>query len=368
MHIDLDAFFAAVEQREHPEWKGRPVVVGADPKQGRGRGVVSTCSYEARKFGIKSAMPISIAYRLCPTAIFVRPDFQLYSSASDGVMKILRNYSEKFEQVGIDEAFIDVTSKFGSYRRNEIEQFAAAIKSEIREKEKLSCSIGVASNKLVAKIASDFRKPDGLTTVDEGREKEFLEKLPVRKLIGVGEKTEAVLKEKGLETVGELAAFPPEALHREFGKYGIYLHEAANGRDESEVYESYQIKSITRNTTFEQDTKEAGIIFAAIDEMLEDSCKALIENNLRCRTIGIRIRFEDFETHTREKTLNEPTTDLDVMNSVANKLLEQFLADNRKIRLVGVRLARLDEADKKQRTMKDFIPQNAESYQLQHFR
>ncbi|MBI2549864.1 DNA polymerase IV [Candidatus Woesearchaeota archaeon] len=355
MHADLDAFYAAVEQREHPEWMGKPVVVGADPKQGKGRGVCMTASYEARKFGIRSAMPISKAYKLCPTAIFTPPNFPLYTAASDAVMNILRSYSDKFEQVSIDEAFIDVSSKFSGRKKDEIESFAAAIKNEIGEKEKLSCSIGVASNKLVAKIASDFKKPDGLTIVELGKEKEFLSPLPVRKLIGVGEKTEIVLKEMGVITIGELALLPQELMLKEFGKSGLYLHEAANGIDDSEVEENYEIKSINRNTTFEEDTKDESLIFAAIDEMLEDAHNALTANNFCCRTVGVRVRFEDFETHTKEKTLNEATADIGTIKSVAKKLLQPFFSDNRKIRQVGIRLAHLEEVDKKQKMVSEYF-------------
>lgn len=355
MHIDLDAFYAAVEQREHPEWKGLPVVVGADPKQGNGRGVVSTCSYEGRKFGIRSAMPISQAYRLCPAAIFVRPNFQLYTAASEAVMGILRSHVDKFEQVSIDEAFIDITTKISNSSRDEIEKLAAAIKEEIREKEKLSCSIGVASNKLVAKVASDYKKPDGLTIVEPGDEKEFLSPLPVRKLIGVGEKTELALKETGINTIGEIASTPQDFMIDEFGKMGLYLHQAANGIDNSEVEESYEIKSINRNTTFDDDTKDEAIIFAAIDEMLEDAHNYLTAGNFRCKTVGIRARYEDFETHTREKTLPEATADLGLMKATARQLLQQFFTDSRKIRQVGIRLAQLEEVDKRQKLVNEYF-------------
>ena len=355
MHIDLDAFYAAVEQREHPQWEGLPLVVGADPKRGKGRGVVMTASYAARKFGIKSAMPISKAYRLCPTAIYTPPNFPLYAAASDAVMKILRSYSGKFEQVSIDEAFIDVTGKVSNSSRGEIERLAAAIKNEIKEKEKLSCSIGVASNKLVAKIASDFKKPDGLTIVEPGKEKEFLAPLPVRKLIGVGEKTEIVLKGMGINTIGELAALTPEFLQKEFGKMGIYLLEAANGIDTSEVEENYEIKSINRNHTFEEDTKDKAFIFAAIDEMLEDAHSYLTAGNFRCKTVGIRVRFEDFETHTKEKTLSEAATDILTIKKIARQLLQPFFSDKRKMRQVGIRLAHLEEIDKMQRMVHEYF-------------
>lgn len=355
MHLDMDAFYASVEQREHPEWKGLPVVVGADPKEGFGRGVAMTCSYEARKFGIKSAMPISQAYRLCPTAIFVRPNFPLYLAASESAMAVLRSHCDKFEQVSVDEAFIDVTAKLSDSSKGEIEKFAAAIKNEIREKEQLSCSIGAASNKLVAKIASDYRKPDGLTIVEPGDERVFLSPLPVRKLIGVGEKTELALKELGISTIGELASTPQDFMIKEFGKMGLYLHEAANGIDDSEVEENYEVKSISRNTTFDEDTRDEATIFAAIDEMLEDAHIYLAAGNFRCKTVGIRVRFEDFETHTKEKTLSEATTDISTIKKTAKQLLQQFFSDSRKVRQVGIRLAQLEEVDRKQKLVQEYL-------------
>ncbi len=353
MHVDMDAFFAAAEQREHPEWKGKPVVVGADPKQGKGRGVVATASYEARKFGIKSAMPISKAYKLCPTAIFARPNFQLYISASESVMKILRSHSGKFEQVSIDEAFMDLAGK--AKGMDEAAKLAAEIKKEILEKEKLGCSIGIASNKLVAKTASDFRKPDGLTIVEPGNEKEFLEPLPVRKLTGVGPKTEAMLGGIGITSIGELAAVPAGLLEKELGKFGVYLHEAANGIDESEVEENYEIKSVSRNLTFEEDTRDKALVLAAIEEMARDACASLKESGLSCRTAGIRIRFEDFETHTKEKTLAEATADSPIVTKTAKQLLQPFFSDKRKIRLVGIRLSHFQQRDQKQRMMQEYV-------------
>ena len=353
MHLDMDAFYAAVEQREHPEWRGKPVVVGADPKQGSGRGVAMTASYEARKFGIRSAMPISVAYRLCPTAFFTPPNFPLYIAASESVMGVLHNHAGKFEQVGIDEAFIDVTGKV--HNTDEIEKLALAIKKEIREKEKLSCSIGAAPNKLVAKVASDYKKPDGLTIIAAGGEKWFLAPLPVRKLIGVGEKTEAVLKQIEINTIGDLAALPLEYLAKEFGKMGLYLHEAANGIDKSEVEENHEVKSINRNTTFDEDTLDGALIFTVIDEMLEDAHAAMAGHGFSCKTIGIRVRFEDFETHTKEKTLGEPATDISLIKGTAKKLLQPFLGDARKIRQVGVRLANLAGAGESQRRIGEYF-------------
>ncbi len=202
-HLDMDHFYTAVEERERPEIRGKPVIVGADPKGGKGRGVVSTSNYVARKVGVRSGMPISQAWRLCPEAVYLPPNFPLYIKVSDEIMAIARRYAGKFEQWGIDEAFLDVTGKVSDYV--EAEALACQIKQEIKEKESLTCSIGVGPNKLVAKVASDFQKPDGLTVVRDEEVEVFLAPLPVRKLLWVGRKTEAKLKALGVNTIGDLA-------------------------------------------------------------------------------------------------------------------------------------------------------------------
>jgi len=213
-HLDMDHFYTAVEERERPELKGKPVIVGADPKNGRGRGVVSTSNYEARKAGVKSGMPISRAWKLCSEAVFLPPNFPLYIRVSEEVMEIVKHFADKFEQWGIDEAFLDVTSRVRNFA--EAETLAKEIKREIRAKENLTCSIGVGPNKLVAKIASDFRKPDGITVIKEEEVEDFLAPLPVRKLLWIGHKTEAKLKTIGVTTIGELARSDPTVLNEMF--------------------------------------------------------------------------------------------------------------------------------------------------------
>jgi len=352
MHIDLDAFFAAVEEREHPEYKGKPVVVGADPREGKGRGVVSTCNYSARKYGIHSAMPISQAYKACPDAVFVRPNMQLYIQTSRKIMAIIRKYGDSFQQVSVDEAFIDATDavkKYGSSR-----ELAESIKKEVEDKEKLTCSIGIGSNKLIAKIASDFNKPDALTIVKPGKEKEFLAPLPVRKLWGVGVKTEEHLKKKSIETVRQLAAVREEVLVKELGKFGSYIHRAALGYGSTDVSEDYEgAKSMSRNTTFYEDTKDSEKIEAALDKMSESVHNNMIKDDYKCRTIGIRVRFADFDTFTRKKTIS-PTDDVKKIKEITKKLLQPFYSDKRKIRLVGVRVTNFVEADAKQKTVTEY--------------
>jgi len=240
LHVDLDAFFPSVEVREHPELKGKPVIVGADPKEGKGRGVVSSASYEARKFGIKSAMPISRAWKLCPQGAYLRPHFDLYIPASNSIMKILKSHADKFEQGGIDEAYLDISSQVKDF--DEASEFAGKLMEEVLDKEKLTCSIGVAPNKMLAKIGSDFKKPYGFTVIREEDAKEFLSTLKVRKIPGVGPKTERRLKDLKIETIGDLAAINPEQLTRLFGVWGSRLHEYASGIEYSEVIVGYETK------------------------------------------------------------------------------------------------------------------------------
>jgi DNA polymerase IV (archaeal DinB-like DNA polymerase) len=339
LHVDLDAFFPSVEVRERPEFNGKPVVVGADPKEGRGRGVVSSASYEARKFGIKSAMPISRAWKLCPNCVYLRPHFDLYIPASNSIIKILRSHADKFEQGGIDEAYLDISSQVKDFE--EAREFAKQLMEEVLEKERLTCSVGVAPNKLVAKIASDFKKPFGLTVVKEEDVKEFLFLLDVRKIPGVGPKTERILKEANIETISDLASANPEMLTRFFGVWGVRLHEFANGIDSSEVVEEYETKSIGRDTTFEKDADDEARILQVLDELAEEVHEDVIANGFKFKTITVRVRYQHFDTHTRSKSLLFPTNDLNILRNNAKRLIAPFLRGNKKIRLIGVRVSNL---------------------------
>ncbi len=350
LHIDLDAFFAAVEQREHPEFKGKAVIVGADPKQGSGRGVVSTASYEAREFGVRSAMPISKAWRLCPQGIYVRPNFVLYAKVSHATMMIIKKYADKFEQVGIDEAFLDVTNKVNDYE--EAEKLAGKIKKEILNKSKVTCSIGIGPNKLIAKLASDYKKPYGTTVVKPEDVKKFVSKLSVRKLPGIGPKTESVLKEMKIENVEQLAKADVKSLVDIFGVFGYRMHEMSLGIDESEVIEKYEIKSIGRETTFEEDVDSPEIVFNAIDELVDEFHEDLIASDIQFKTVSIKIRYENFETHTRAKTLEFYINDKQIIKETAKQLIQPFLNLERKVRLVGVRVSGLKFGGK-QKTLKE---------------
>jgi len=339
LHVDLDSFFPSVEVRAHPELKDLPVVVGADPKEGKGRGVVSSASYEARNYGVRSAMPISRAWKLCPHCIYLRPHFDLYIKASSAIMKILKSHADKFEQAGIDEAFLDISNRVKDFE--EAIGFAKKLMEEILSKEGLTCSIGVAPNKMVAKIASDYRKPYGLTRVKEEDVKQFLFSMKVRALPGVGPKTERRLKELKIETINDLANASPEMLTRLFGIWGSRLHEFAQGIDYSEVKEEYETKSMGREVTFEGDIEDEDLILSALDELAEEVHREVIGNAFQFKTITIKVRYQHFDTHTRAKSLLFPTNNLEILKNNARRLIAPFLRDNKRIRLIGIRVSNL---------------------------
>jgi len=348
VHVDMDQFFAAVEEREHPELKGKPVVVGADPKGGKGRGVVSTCNYEARKFGIRSGMPISRAWKLCSDAVYLPVNFKLYIQTSSRIMAILREYADKFEQWGLDEAFLDVTLRVRSFE--EAEKLAKDIKQRIRESEGLTCSVGVGPNKLVAKIASDFKKPDGLTVVDEKAVESFLAPLPVGELLWVGKKTERRLNEMRIKTIGDLAAYDVSVLTEKFGVMGVQYSLMARGIDESEVAERGEIKSVGREVTFEEDTSDHNLVLKTLDKLSEEIHKEIVEGKMLFKTVTVKIRFENFETHTHGKTHSFFTDRLQDLQKAARELAQTYLRENRKVRLIGVRASTL-KSSKEQKTL-----------------
>jgi DNA polymerase IV (DinB-like DNA polymerase) len=344
LHVDMDHFFTAIEERMHPEYRGKPVIVGADPKEGKGRGVVSTCNYEARKYGVRSGMPISRAWKLCPNAIYLPVNYELYTKVSERIMAILRKYADKFESWGIDEAFLDVTSKVRDYA--EAEALARQIKKEILEKEGLTCSIGIGPNKLVAKIASDYQKPDGLTVVTEEEAERFLAPLPVRKLLWVGRKTEQKLRAMGIKTIGDLARHDPTVLAETFGVIGTQLYLMAHGIDKSEVEEQRQIKSISRDITFEEDTSDFNLVLNTLEKLAEEVHNDLMRQQLYFKTVTVRVRYENFETHTHSRTLPFMTNRLQDLKKTAKELIQDYLKPERKIRLIGVRVSNFISAEK----------------------
>ena len=348
LHIDMDHFYTAVEERINPRLKGRPVVVGADPKEGKGRGVVHTCNYEARSFGVRSGMPISRAWKLCPQAVYLPVNYKLYTQVSNEIMEILRKHADKFEQWGIDEAFLDITSKVRDCI--EAEALAHKIKKEVVGKTGLTCSIGIGMNKLVAKIASDFQKPDGLTVIKQDEVEKFLAPLPVRRLLWVGRKTEQKLGNMGIKTIGDLARYDPTVLAETFGVVGAQLYFMAHGKDESEVEERGEIKSIGRDTTFDQDTTDFKFVLETLRQLAEDVYKEILERRLFFKTVTVRVRYENFETHTRSKTLPFMSDRLKDLDKTAIDLLNYYLRPDRKIRLIGIRASNFISSEK-QRTL-----------------
>jgi len=338
--VDLDAFYASVEQRENPSLRGASLIIGADPKQGKGRGVVVACSYEARKRGVRSGQPISRAYRLCPDGVYIRPNLALYGQVSNDVMQLLRKFADKFEQVSIDEAFLDVSQICPGFG-GPIE-LAKQVKSELRQSEGLTCSIGIAPNKSAAKIASDFQKPDGLTYVDPEHVREFLAPLPVSKISGIGRKTEQRLNELGIKTIGDLAAYPAKALYKRFGKSGIWLWAIANAEEKVEVQETYVMKSIGAEHTFEIDTDDWSAIDNELLALVDSVHKRLLDEVMTYRTVTLKIRFTGFETYTRADTLRFATSSKDEISDAIRELSNEFRRYPKKVRLVGVRVSGLE--------------------------
>jgi len=347
LHVDMDHFFSAVEEREHPEIIGRPVVVGADPKGGTGRGVVKTCNYEAREFGIYSGLSISKAWRLCPSAVFLRGNYRLYKEASKKIMAILRKYSERSQPWGLDEAFLDISPEVRNFE--EAIKLAESIKHEILWRERLTCSIGIAPNKLVAKIASDYKKPDGLTVVPEAAVESFLAPLPVRRMLWVGEKTERRLNEMGIVTIGDLASFDVSVLVKRFGVMGSRYHQYAHGIHESEVGGRRGMrKSVGHESTFSTDTGNYDLIFKRLDDLCQRVHKRTARNNLLFKTVTVKIRYQNFETHTHGRTLSFFTNRLQDLRKAVQKLAQDDLNGNEKIRLLGVRVSSLKSTDEQE--------------------
>jgi DNA polymerase IV (DinB-like DNA polymerase) len=347
LHLDMDSFYASVEMGERPELRGKPVVIGADPKQGKGRGVVATCSYEARAFGIRSAMPISQAFVLCPHAVFLPPDFPRYVKASADVMAILKAHGFPFEQVSIDEAFLDV-SRLGTF--SAATDLAVRIRDTILTQLGLTCSIGVAPTKVVAKIASDIHKPGGLTVVEPENLFSFLAPMPVRKIPGIGKKSEAELFEMGIRTIQDLAACNIQVLIARFGRSAIALQEIAAGIDRSEVKEREGVKSVSRETTFINDTDDERLIAATMDALAEEVCRNLSDESLHYRTVTVKVRYQGFVTRTKALTLPHYTGDPATVRTCAHSLLRDIF-DGRKIRLLGIRLSSFDTCDARQMTL-----------------
>jgi DNA polymerase-4 len=335
LHVDMDAFFASVEQQRRPELRGKPLVIGGngDPMK---RGVVSTASYEARRFGIHSAMPLRVAWRLCPEAVFLPVDYREYARISDVIKGILREVTPVMEDMGIDEAFLDIS---GIDRHPE--EVAREIKERIWATTGLTCSIGIAPNKLLAKIASDMEKPDGLTIIGKEDVPTCIWPLPARKLRGVGPKTEEHLKGMGVETVGDLAALQLETLINRFGlSYGNYLFEAARGIDDTPLATQWEPKSMSRETTFQHDVGNRQVLFKVLAELAGEVVTGLKEEGYLGKTVTVKVRYSDFETHTHAKTLPHATCREEEIRRAAFACFSCFEL-KKKVRLIGVRVSGL---------------------------
>ncbi|MCA9735012.1 MAG: DNA polymerase IV [Deferribacteres bacterium] len=356
MHLDMDAFFAAIEQLDNPEYRGKPVVVGADPQGGKGRGVVSTASYEARTYGIHSALPISQAYRLCPHAIFVRGRIQRYVELSRKIIEIIKNYSPVVEQISIDEAFVDIS---GSLRLlGSAKEIAVKLKADILQQTGLKASVGIAPNKFIAKIASDLEKPDGLTICEQGHEKAFLAPLPIRKLWGVGARTEERLQKLGIHTIGDIAAFDVKKLTEKLGVWGFGLWKLANGIDNRKIGTQHKRKSISEERTFNEDVADYTTVEKTLFKIADELSRTMRRKALKGRTITLKLRLEGFDTFTRSKKLTDYVQDADSLRAVVVGMFRQFPINERKVRLVGIAVSQLNTLGGEQLPLFENTPAN----------
>ncbi len=351
LHIDMDSFFASAEVIRHPELQGKPLVIGAPPKEGKGRGVVSTCSYEARKFGIHSAMPVSRAWVLCPHAIFLPPDTKYYQVVSQRIMKILISFGYPFSQVSIDEAYIDV-STLENYES--AQNLAGEIKLSILNSEGLTCSIGIGPSMVTAKIASDLNKPDGLVIIRPETIIPILSPLPVRTVPGIGKKTCVILDGMGIKTIGDLMNTDVQKLTEKFGRFGARMSELSQGIDREAIRENESFRSVSREYTFEEDTNDKTLVINTLEILINELHNVIIAEKILFKTVTVKIRYTGFKTYTRSVTLNHPSQAIICIKENADKILADFIKKD-KIRLVGIKLSNLLPATTRQTVLADFI-------------
>ena len=340
LHADLDAFYASVEQLDNPELRGKPVVVGGPPEA---RAVVTTASYEARKFGVRSAMPMSRALRLCPQAVRISPRFDRYGEVSQQVMAVFRALTPLVEPLSMDEAFLDVTARITRYQG--IEAIAQRLKADVKARTKLTVSIGGATNKAVAKIASDFQKPDGLVIVPPGGEAAFLAPLPVRALWGVGPRAEQILKAAGYDTIGRLAQAEPTQVESLLGSRGPFLLQMARGIDERMVEPDHERKSVGAETTFPRDLPDGPGLRAELRRVALDAARRLASSGAQARTVVLKLRYADFRTISRQSSSPAPTDDADEISARADELLNAAVEEGDRFRLIGVHCTNLAEQE-----------------------
>lgn len=351
IHIDMDAFYASIEQRDNPSLKGKPLVVGGSP---HGRGVVSTCSYEARKYGIHSAMPCKEAYIRCPYAVFVRPRFYVYKEVSNQIRNIFHRYTDLVEPLSLDEAFLDVTENKKKIKSATI--IAKLIKEDIKRETGLTASAGVSYNKFVAKLASDYQKPNGLTVITEDNVQEFLDTLPVKKFFGVGKVTERVLKNNGINTGYDLRNTSLEKLEKIFKNRGLELYNFARGIDNRPVNPTRIRKSIGAETTLiENKNIDDAETVMILDELCEEVAERMAKEDKVAKTITLKIKFEDFKTITRSLSVSDYIRNYDDIRFYAAELLTHVEDTNKTIRLFGVTVSNLEKEAFEEITLFDYI-------------
>ena len=341
-HVDMDHFFTAIEAREHPQFREKALIVGANPKEGHGRGVVSTCNYHARKYGITSGMPISQAWRRCPSATFLPPNYQLYRTVSNQIMEILQTHCPHSEPYGIDEAFLDMTDSLEQF--HEATKVAQIIKQDIYSQTNLTCSVGVAPTKLIAKMASEYQKPDGLTVVNEADIIKFISPLSVRKLWGIGKKTQQKMNADGIITINDLLRQKPSKLIDLFGAKARYLIQMLHGvtpQDRKLPSTKRQRKSISKEHTFSSDLLDQNEIFRVIDQLATKIHAKAKKRHYWFKTITVKIRYQNFETHTYSSTLRLLTCQRQQLCTEAHRLRQRHLIPDRHIRLIGVKISNL---------------------------
>jgi len=337
IHIDMDAFFASVEQRDNPQYRGRAVIVGGSPDK---RGVVAACSYEARKFGIHSAMSSAMAQRLCRDAVFLKPRFDAYRTVSNQLHTIFKTFTDQIEPLSLDEAFLDVT-ECSSYQGSAT-LIARSIKQQIKQYIGLIASAGISYNKFLAKIASDMDKPDGFYLIKPGQGVEFIARLPIRKFYGIGRATEAKMKKLGIHTGAELKKQTRDQLISSFGKSGHYFYDIARGIDNRPVKTSRIRKSLGTETTFENDLVSIDQMLEHLERLADKVILRLEDKNLSARTITLKVKFADFELMTRSRTLEKPITGYEEMMGLLPGLLNKTDIRNRNVRLLGITTSNLE--------------------------
>jgi len=338
VHIDMDAFFASVEQRDDPGLRGKPVIVGSDPEGGKGRGVVATCSYEARRYGIHSAMPVSRAFRLCPQAAFLPVAMDKYLKESERIFAIVSRFTPFWEPLSIDEAFLDITGSYHLFSTPE--KTCLSLQKMIKSETGLSASLGLAPNKTAAKIASDLHKPEGFVEVAADKLLDFLHPLSLTRLWGVGPKTASILKNKGCNTIGDIASRSEQELVRLLGQPGRHLLALAQGIDERPVEQSEEIRSISNEHTFRRDTDQPEELESVLMYLAEKLSGRLRKKGLKGKNITLKIRTEDFVTASRTCSLDQASNYVDDIYKAVKSLFLSFDRKKKKIRLLGIKVSR----------------------------